>query len=285
MKDLRKLDRFFRRHPLTRDARSKAWMRFLSWQIRSRLQQDIVMPWVLGQKLVVQNGMTGATGNIYAGLHEFADMALVLHFLRSGDYFADVGANIGSFTVLASGVCRAKTFAFEPDPGTSLYLSRNIQINDIASLVDVYEIAVGDRCKDVEFTVGLDTVNRVVVGQHRSHSRLVKQMRLDDVLKNTVPAMIKVDVEGYEEKVISGALSTLMKEEVKIVELETVSPCAEKVLESIGFSRRFYDPFSRSFGNEGSSVSSSNACFIRDECFVNSRVRSADRVEVLGISF
>jgi hypothetical protein len=42
------------------------------------------------------------SGNIYAGLHEFGDMAFVLHFLRAGDLFADVGANIGSYTVLAS---------------------------------------------------------------------------------------------------------------------------------------------------------------------------------------
>jgi hypothetical protein len=36
------------------------------------------------------------TGNIYCGLHEFADMGFVLHFLRPGDLFVDVGANIAA---------------------------------------------------------------------------------------------------------------------------------------------------------------------------------------------
>ncbi len=58
--------------------------------------------------------MTGATGNIYAGLHEFDDMAFFLHLLRPEDMFADVGSNIGSYTILASGVVGAKSVAFEP---------------------------------------------------------------------------------------------------------------------------------------------------------------------------
>jgi hypothetical protein len=43
--------------------------------------------------------MTGATGNVYYGLHEFQDMAFVTHYLREGYLFADIGANIGSYSV------------------------------------------------------------------------------------------------------------------------------------------------------------------------------------------
>jgi hypothetical protein len=49
-------------------------------------------------------GMTGATQNIYVGLQEFVDIMLTLHFLRKGDLFLDMGANVGSYTILASGV-------------------------------------------------------------------------------------------------------------------------------------------------------------------------------------
>ena len=60
--------------------------------------------------------MTGATGNIYTGLHEFEDMMFLLHLLRPGDIFVDAGANIGSYTVLASAVVGAKSISFEPVP-------------------------------------------------------------------------------------------------------------------------------------------------------------------------
>ena len=97
-------------HPLTRDRKLRAFSRLLRWQVESRLRHEVIVPWVEGTRLAARRGMAGATGNIYCGLHEFEDMAFVLHFLRPGDFFADVGANIGSYTVLASGVCKARTW-------------------------------------------------------------------------------------------------------------------------------------------------------------------------------
>jgi predicted RNA methylase len=75
--------------------------------------------------------MTGATGNIYAGLHDFHEMALLLHFLRPCDVFVDIGANVGAYSVLASGVVGAKTFAFEPVPQTFACLRDNVRMNDL----------------------------------------------------------------------------------------------------------------------------------------------------------
>jgi len=50
---------------------------------------------------------------------------------------------VGSYTVLASGVSRATTWAFEPDLEALQDLERNIEINQLASLVSVYPIALG----------------------------------------------------------------------------------------------------------------------------------------------
>lgn len=72
--------------------------RFVRWQIESRLKEDVTFDWIGDAKLVVGNGMTGATGNVYCCLNEFADMGFLLHLLRKGDLFIDVGANIGSYS-------------------------------------------------------------------------------------------------------------------------------------------------------------------------------------------
>jgi len=80
--------------------------------------------------------MHGATGNIYVGLHEFEQMAFLLHCLRSEDIFIDVGANVGSYTVLASAAVGAKTIAFEPIESEYNGLMANIELNGIAHLVD-----------------------------------------------------------------------------------------------------------------------------------------------------
>lgn len=89
-------------------------------------------PWVGSTSLVIETGMTGATMNLYCGLHEAADMAFVLHVLRACDGFLDVGANVGSYSILASGVAQARTLALEPIPATRRRLS------DLIALLQEY---------------------------------------------------------------------------------------------------------------------------------------------------
>src|SRR5580658_9889738 len=91
---------FIWRHPLARHRRVTAYSKFFEWQISQILKKRAVAyPLVENSSLLVEKGMTGATGNIYTGLLEFEDMAFVLHVLRKGDLFADIGANIGVYTV------------------------------------------------------------------------------------------------------------------------------------------------------------------------------------------
>jgi FkbM family methyltransferase len=275
------LNRFFCTHALTRNAPLKAWARFVSWQLRSRLHEEVVVPWIEGQRLVVRRGMTGATGNIYVGLHEFADMMLPLHFLREGDLFLDIGANVGSYTVISSGVCRARTWAFEPDPDTVRHLRRNVAINGVESLVTIYEQALGRDAGEIPFTIGLDTINRVAAPGEKN-VRMVHQDRLDALIGTARPVMIKMDVEGYEEEVLRGAQVLLGKECLKVVELETVTPSINEMLLGYAFERAYYDPFSRRLERESIGASSSNFVFIKDWSFVSARLMAARKIEVLG---
>ena len=84
--------------------------------------------------------MTGATGNIYTGLHEFQEMSFLLHMLRHDDLFVDVGANIGSYTVLASAVIGAKSISIEPIPNAFRNLMQNIILNDIKVRVTAHNM-------------------------------------------------------------------------------------------------------------------------------------------------
>jgi FkbM family methyltransferase len=282
MNSILNLAHFFSTHPLTREAPWEAWLRFVTWQIRSRMQDELVFSWVEGRRLAVRRGMTGATGNIYTGLHEFSDMLLLLHFLQEGDLFLDIGANIGSFTVLASGVRRATTWAFEPDPTTIRALRRNIELNSIQDRVIVYELALGDTDGKISFTTGLDTMNRVSTSGE-ANIRSVSVKRLDGLIGVNRPLMIKVDVEGFEENVVRGAKDLLSGDRVKVIELETLTGEIEATFSYHGFARAYYDPFRRSLTkNPNTDIPSSNAVFVRDWDFVSSRLAAAPSVNVLG---
>ena len=275
------LDRFFGRHPLTRDNRAAAWMRFASWQVRSRLTEHVVVDWIEGQKLVCRRGMVGATGNIYTGLHEFPDMMLLLHFLREGELFLDVGANVGTYTVLAAGVAGANAMAFEPDPTTAAALTRNVEVNNLQHAVDVHCCAIGSREGSVSFTVGLDAVNRVTTSGE-GETRQVPVRTLDGVVGERTPSMIKIDVEGYEEEVFKGASRVLDKPGLMVVEVETVTDEIERQLESKGFDKAFYDPFKRLLSRSPVGIHSNNAAYVRGWEAVSERLRSARRINVLG---
>ena len=76
-------------HPLSRKNKALSILNFLRWQMVSRLVREgegVINNWVNGSKLIAYTGETGATGNIYLGLHEFPDMGFLLHTLRDKDF-------------------------------------------------------------------------------------------------------------------------------------------------------------------------------------------------------
>jgi hypothetical protein len=95
--------KFIWNHPLNKDHKMQSLVRFLRWQIGIRaLQSSAVCPFINDSRLIISRGMTAATGNIYVGLMAFEEMGFLLHYLRPGDVFFDIGANVGTFTILAS---------------------------------------------------------------------------------------------------------------------------------------------------------------------------------------
>jgi FkbM family methyltransferase len=280
MSSLANMNAFLGRHPLTRDNKASAWRRLVWWQVRSRMSQEVIVNWIGGAKLAVRRGMVGATGNIYAGLHEFEDMMILLHFLRPGDLFLDIGANIGSFTVLASKVAGARAWAFEPDPQTAKLLQRNIEVNAIMDSAKVFVTALGEENGSITFTTGRDSMNRVAQAGD-ANTQTVKICRLDDVVGEEQPAMIKLDVEGHEESVVRGGDGVLERPSLKIVELETLSPTVIGTMKRHGFIRGFYDPFTRTLTTEERPDGGSNALFIRDWTMVSARLRDAAPIKVL----
>ena len=282
------LGRLIASHPLTRDRQLAAWLRFAKWQIDSRLSETLEVPWLEGQKLVMRRGMTAASGNIYLGLLEFMSMMLTVHLLRDEDLFLDIGANVGSYTVLASGVAGARTWAFEPDPGTCRDLARNVAVNGLGAKVVLHQVALGPEDGEVLFTSGDGAMNKVASDGDR-HVQRVPQRRLDSLIGDESPIFIKLDVEGYEEQVLQGAARTLANPLLRLVALEGTSETTLRQLTENGFERGFYDPFTRVMQRQPNKLAYdngqwtlSNEFFVRDWPFVERRLSEARPVDILG---
>ena len=201
-------------HPLNRKNKVLAILNFLRWQMVSRLVREgegVINNWVNGSKLIAYTGETGATGNIYLGLHEFPDMGFLLHTLRDKDFFIDIGANIGSYTVLASSAIGAKTVCFEPVPSTYKRLMDNIKINNIENKVESLNLALGNSTGEMYFSSDQNCMNHIIAhNENNSNKITVNVSTLDKELKRD-PFLIKIDVEGYELPVLEGGTKNIIQ--------------------------------------------------------------------------
>ena len=246
-------------------------------------------------RLLVAPGMTGATGNVYTGLHEFHDMAFALHLLRRDDIFVDVGANVGVYTVLASSV-EAKSISIEPIKAAFDQLMLNVHLNDICDRVDARRIGVGSKTGTLKFTNALDTTNHVVDGEEETKTSVCKVdvETLDSVVAAADPVLVKIDVEGFETEVIAGAKDVLSKASLLAVIVELNGSGRRynhdedevyKRMIEYGFAAYNYDPYQRSLKElNGKNHNSGNTLFVRDVVVVSERLRTAPAFTVMGES-
>lgn len=288
---------FIATHPLNSDGKTGAMFRFVRWQIASRLfRGDIVWEWVNGARFFVRKGETGLTQNIYTGLEEFADMAYVLHVLRPTDLFIDVGANVGSYTILACRAVGAAGYAFEPIPGTYGRLQENIRLNHLENKVACLNVGIGSVPGTIKFTAGLNTMNHALADSERDPGAVeVKVVTLDGILKDKDPSLVKIDVEGYEMPVLEGASETLKKESLHSIIMELNGSAARygyqeskivEMMRDFGFGGYTYEPFSRSLERlEGRHREVGNTLFVRDIAYVADRLRTSPQFAILGKRF
>lgn len=289
--------KFIINHPLSRGNRLASLLRFAQWQIGSRLVPGaVVHDWVNGCKLQARCGEAGVTGNIYTGLHEFEEMGFLLHFLRAGDLFADVGANSGAYTVLACAVIGARGVAFEPIPSAYRRLLENVLLNDCGNKATCLNQGVGACKGTLRFSADADTTNHALAaGEHCSDSTLVEMTSLDVALRGDSPTLMKIDVEGYETAVLEGARGVLESDTLKAVIMEVNGSGARyrfedarllDLMKQYGFNTFCYDPRSRSLDDERhagrTSQGAGNTLFVRDRDFVARRLTDAPAVVVHG---
>jgi FkbM family methyltransferase len=265
------------RHPLSKGRQLQNIARFLSWQVSSRLSpKPRTFELANGSKMLAVSGMTGATGNLYVGLHEFEPMAFLLHFLRPSDVFVDVGANVGSYTVLAGAAIGAKVIAFEPGEAFP-WLVRNLELNDLGG-VDARRKAVGSTVGTVPFTAGLDTVNRI----DPKGGDTVPITTLDATCDHHSPALLKIDVEGFEADVLRGGNVTLSNQTAQAVIMELNDPHANELLRRFGFTACTYDPFTRLLTENVELATEANGIFIKDTSAARKRLTGARPFSVRG---
>jgi FkbM family methyltransferase len=120
--------------------------------------------------------------------------------------FADVGANIGLFTVTAALLdSKVRVFAFEPNSTSYRLLEENLQLNGLTN-VTAEQAAVGERQGHASLDISSPQAGNHSIYGLGAHRVKVPVICLDDFFleKQFFPSLIKIDVEGYEPRVLQG---------------------------------------------------------------------------------
>jgi FkbM family methyltransferase len=271
-------------HPLRTGSKFNAMCAFARAQLGARLVAgDVCVPFPNGTHLLVPPQMKGAIHFIWPGVYDFEEMSFIMHFLRPDDLFVDAGANIGVFTVLASGVTGARSIAFEPGPFAFQFLARNVLLNNLSHLASARNLALGNQPGKVRFTAGLGTENHIVQNGSSAESVEVEATTLDEQLKNLEPVVIKIDVEGFEPAVLAGAKNCLAKTSLQALIIERVGNADQfggdevalhKNIRSLGFVPCAYEPLKRSLF-QIPDESFGNVIYVRDLVAANQKLRAA----------
>ena len=154
--------------------------------------------------------------------------------LGPADVLADVGANVGMYSIWAAAQRGARVFAFEPESQNYALLNRNIALNGLQERVRAFCLALSDReGYDVLHLSGLEAGGSLHSYGAALDFRL-EPMRaaftqgciaatLDGLVAGgalPMPTHLKIDVDGLEHKVVAGARATLADPRLRLVQVE-----------------------------------------------------------------
>ena len=157
-----------------------------------------------------------------------------LERMPKGAILYDVGANIGGYSIWG-GVRGIEVYSFEPEAENYALLNKNIALNNLN--IQAFNVAVSDKFQ-------LNTLylsNRGVGGACHSFAEEVdafgnkretpfKQgcvgISIDELVAQGLPQpdYIKIDVDGFESKVIVGAIKTLKNVKGLLIEVNPAIP-------------------------------------------------------------
>jgi FkbM family methyltransferase len=270
-------------HPLSSHERLRTLWRYGKWNLfRVGIDSKVVLPMPGGLQIIAPNRANFSTGLYLQALYDLPGMVFFCHFMREGDLLADVGANVGAYGLLAAKVTGCDLIACEPAPDTFATLSDNVRLNQLEPLVELHNVAVGEEDGYVLLTRGGHGLNHVLTS---GVGTKVAISRLDDLVRERPVAALKIDVEGYELRVLQGAPKVLADQSLKAVKVEinglirrygATEDDLRNHLAQHGFAQTSYDPLQRHLAPS----EATEELWVRDLDYVMKRLSTAPPLAV-----
>ena len=177
----------------------------------------------------------GGRWHYYRGrYYDKLNQLIIRSFLTSGGLYIDIGANLGMHTLLASRVVgkTGRVYAVEPNPKSYALLSTHLAINNCNNVVPKH-CALSDDTAELELNCPVmhsGTASLRPIGINAAHAEYnvaaVQSYTGDELLNEcdrATQTVVKIDVEGWEQKVVNG-MSQFLKETLHVVVSMEITP-------------------------------------------------------------
>lgn len=143
----------------------------------------------------------------------------------------DIGAHTGQFAKEIRGkLPQAKIYSFEPLKDCYQKLVQNMSLD---KNFNAYNFALGDKESKQEINRSLSSPSSSLLPMGNLHEEMyphtkggskeeIEVKRLDDVFKNyklEKEILVKIDVQGYEDKVIDGGINIISQAKIALLEV------------------------------------------------------------------
>ena len=138
--------------------------------------------------------------------------------------FMDIGANVGHHSIFLSKFA-SQVLAFEPYPKVNMQFKQQIAHNNISN-IQIFETGLSDRRETLNYYAptgnneGIGSFDESSIGKGNTSYGKLELQEGDQVIESDSwknIKLIKIDVEGFEKKVIKGLSRTIEEERPVIV--------------------------------------------------------------------
>jgi FkbM family methyltransferase len=220
IRKVRKLGAFGPRY-LTWALNKKGWLKSAEVSFPLFFGRSLRLPFKMEDDFITLY-LTGALGG-----PEFKLTNFFIKNLKADDIFYDVGASYGFYSFLAAEFVGAeRVHAFEPLPEIFATLKTNAEGPEHFNNIALWDKAGRSEINMHHLGHGFSTLSpeMVAIDPPRAGRKLaVETTTLDEYVKNhAAPTMMKVDIEGAEEKFVAGGARCL-SESGPVVSMEVIA--------------------------------------------------------------
>jgi FkbM family methyltransferase len=131
-------------------------------------------------------------------------------WLKPGELVVDAGANVGNHTIFLAAIADCRVEAFEPNPSLAAAIRTSVAVNSLGDRVRVHAVGLGAQAGRARFDA--DRPENLGARRLLLDSGEVDVVSLDSLGLDGPVRALKIDVEGMELDVLSGAAGLIERD-------------------------------------------------------------------------